>query len=112
MVASTALPGPPTVTGSVAGLDFETKLSYKENAVELLEQALAKPKYRCQPIALGTNTDPYQPLEREQRVTRQILEVLQRHRHPVFHCHQKFIDFAGPGSAGSDGAPAALLGKD
>ncbi len=64
------------------GLDFETKLSYKANAVELLEQALSNPKYRCQPIALGTNTDPYQPLEKEQRVTRQILEVLQRHRHP------------------------------
>ncbi|WP_083704813.1 PA0069 family radical SAM protein [Motiliproteus sp. MSK22-1] len=64
------------------GLDFETRLSYKSNAVELLEEALSKPKYRCQPIALGTNTDPYQPIEKEQQVTRQLLEVLQRHRHP------------------------------
>ncbi|MEH6628645.1 MAG: PA0069 family radical SAM protein [Motiliproteus sp.] len=69
--------------GLSPGLDFETKLSYKANAVELLEQALVTPKYRCQPIVLGTNTDPYQPLEKEQQITRQLLEVLLRHRHPV-----------------------------
>ncbi len=64
------------------GLDFETKLSCKENAAELLDEALANPRYRCQPIVLGTNTDPYQPLEKEREITRQLLEVLQRHRHP------------------------------
>jgi len=64
------------------GLDFETKLSYKANAAELLERELSRPGYRCKPIALGSNTDPYQPLERERRVTRQLLEVLQRFNHP------------------------------
>jgi DNA repair photolyase len=64
------------------GLDFETKLFYKENAAELLERELAAPGYRCSPIAIGANTDPYQPIEREYRVTRGILEVLAKHRHP------------------------------
>jgi DNA repair photolyase len=48
-----------------------------------LRAELAKPSYRCSPIALGTNTDPYQPIEREWKITRQILEVLAEHRHPV-----------------------------
>jgi len=65
------------------GLDFETKLFYKDNAAELLEQELSKPGYRCSPINLGANTDPYQPIERDLRTTRSILEVLQRFRHPV-----------------------------
>ncbi len=65
------------------GLDFETKLFYKDNAAELLEQELRKPGYRCSAINLGANTDPYQPIERTLRVTRGILEVLQRFRHPV-----------------------------
>lgn len=65
------------------GLDFETKLFYKRNAAELLEQALRKPGYRVSAIAMGTNTDPYQPVEREYRVTRSILEVLRDYRHPV-----------------------------
>lgn len=65
------------------GLDFETRLVAKPNAAELLEQALLKPGYRCTPIAMGTNTDPYQPIEKEHRITRQILEVLQRYQHPV-----------------------------
>jgi len=66
-----------------AGLDFETKIFYKANAAELLEQALAKPRYRCQPLALGVNTDAYQPAERKLKITRGILEVLLAHRHPV-----------------------------
>lgn len=66
-----------------AGLDFETKLFYKPDAVRLLEAELAKPSYRCQTIALGTNTDPYQPIEREHRLMRGILELLQRCQHPV-----------------------------
>ena len=65
------------------GLDFETRLFFKPNAAELLEKALRKPGYQCSPIALGTNTDPYQPLERQKRITREILETLQRFQHPV-----------------------------
>jgi DNA repair photolyase len=64
------------------GLDFETKLYAKPDAAALLRSELAKPGYRCEPIALGTNTDPYQPIEREWKVTRSVLEVLAEHRHP------------------------------
>jgi DNA repair photolyase len=69
--------------GLSPGLDFETRLFAKPNAAALLEQELAKPRYRPRVIALGTNTDPYQPVERERRITREILEVLSRARHPV-----------------------------
>jgi DNA repair photolyase len=69
--------------GLSPGLDFETKLFYKADAVKLLEAELAKPKYRCSPIALGINTDGYQPLEKELGITRSILAVLARCRHPV-----------------------------
>ncbi|MHB8426101.1 MAG: PA0069 family radical SAM protein [Gammaproteobacteria bacterium] len=65
------------------GLDFETKLFYKEHAAELLEKELRKPGYHCQPITLGANTDPYQPIERKLKVTRSLLEVLQRFSHPL-----------------------------
>ncbi len=65
------------------GLDFETRLFYKVDAAKLLRAELAKPGYVCKPIMLGANTDPYQPVEREQRVTREILEVLVECRHPV-----------------------------
>jgi len=64
------------------GLDFETKLYAKPDAAALLRVELAKPGYRCEPIALGTNTDPYQPIEREWKVTRSVLEVLAEHQHP------------------------------
>ena len=64
------------------GLDFETRLFAKPDAARLLREELAKPGYRCDPIALGTNTDPYQPIEREWKVTRSILEVLAETRHP------------------------------
>ena len=64
------------------GLDFETKLFAKPNAPALLRAELAKRGYVCDPIALGTNTDPYQPIEREWKVTRGILEVLREHEHP------------------------------
>ncbi|MBI3223360.1 MAG: PA0069 family radical SAM protein [Nitrosomonadales bacterium] len=65
------------------GLDFETKLFAKPDAAKLLRAELAKPSYRCLPIALGSNTDPYQPIEREWKITRQILEVLAECRHPL-----------------------------
>ena len=69
--------------GLSPGQDFESRLFFKPNAAERLRDELAKPNYRCAPIALGTNTDPYQPLERDKRVTRQILEVLAEHEHPL-----------------------------
>ena len=65
------------------GLDFETKLFFKENAAALLEKELGRSGYRPSSIALGSNTDPYQPVERRLRVTRSILEVLDRCHHPV-----------------------------
>jgi DNA repair photolyase len=65
------------------GLDFETKLFAKPNAAELLTAELANPRYRCDPIALGTNTDPYQPIEREWRITRSVIEVLEHCDHPL-----------------------------
>lgn len=65
------------------GLDFETRLFAKINAAELLRDTLARPGYRCRTIALGANTDPYQPVERRYRVTRSVLEVLAECRHPV-----------------------------
>ncbi len=65
------------------GLDFETRLFAKVNAAELLREALRKPGHRCEPIALGANTDAYQPVERDLRITRSILEVLDQCRHPV-----------------------------
>src|SRR6266849_7902389 len=65
------------------GLDFETKLFAKTNAAELLRAELAKPGYKPSPIALGANTDCYQPIERKYRITRQILEVLAETNHPV-----------------------------
>ena len=65
------------------GLDFETRLYAKTNAPELLRAELARPGYRCSPIALGVNTDAYQPIERQQRITRGLLEVLAEARHPV-----------------------------
>jgi DNA repair photolyase len=65
------------------GLDFETKLFYKADAADLLEKELSKRGYVCKPIALGINTDGYQPLEKKLEVTRSILKVLARTRHPV-----------------------------
>ncbi|MEW6331261.1 MAG: PA0069 family radical SAM protein [Pseudomonadota bacterium] len=69
--------------GLSPGLDFETKLFAKTNAAGRLRTELAKPGYRCRPIALGSNTDPYQPIERRYRIMRQILEVLYECEHPL-----------------------------
>jgi DNA repair photolyase len=65
------------------GIDFETKIFYKADAARLLEDELGKPSYVVKPITIGANTDPYQPVERDLRVTRSLLEVLERTRHPV-----------------------------
>jgi len=69
--------------GLSPGLDFETRLFYKADAAKVLEAQLARPAYICKSITLGANTDPYQPVERRMKVTRSILEVLARTRHPV-----------------------------
>ncbi len=69
--------------GLSPGLDFETKLLMKPDAARLLDLELRQPGYKPAVIAMGTNTDPYQPIEREHRITRGILEVLSRFNHPV-----------------------------
>ncbi|HEV2189471.1 MAG TPA: PA0069 family radical SAM protein [Stellaceae bacterium] len=69
--------------GLSPGLDFESRIFYKPRAAELLKEELSKKGYTCRPIALGSNTDPYQPAERKLEVTRSILEVLRDFRHPV-----------------------------
>src|SRR6185312_816447 len=95
--------------GLSPGLDFETRLFYKKDAGKVLEEELAKPGYVCKPITLGANTDPYQPIERRMRVTREILEVLTRCRHPVTIITKSALvlrdldlltDLAGDGLAG------------
>ena len=69
--------------GLSPGLDFETKLFAKTNAAEALTRELADPRYAVRTIAIGTNTDPYQPIERRYRIMRRILEVLSAANHPV-----------------------------
>ncbi len=69
--------------GYSPGLDFETKLIFKPDVAELLEKELRKPGYVARTLALGSNTDPYQPVERTLKLTRSVLEVLDRFNHPV-----------------------------
>lgn len=69
--------------GLSAGLDFETKLTAKVNAAEVLTRELAKPGYTPSTIALGTATDPYQPIETRYHLTREVLKVLDKANHPV-----------------------------
>lgn len=69
--------------GLSPGLDFETKLFFKPDAAKLLEKELSKPGYRCERIHIGGNTDPYQPAERKLKITRGLLEVLDRFNHPL-----------------------------
>src|SRR5579875_2539886 len=69
--------------GLSPGLDFESRLFVKPEAAELLAKELAAPNYQPKVIAIGTNTDPYQPIERKYAVMRRILEVLERAGHPV-----------------------------
>lgn len=68
--------------GLSPGLDFETRLTAKPDAAFLLKKELQAKNYVCSPIALGTNTDPYQPIERQYQITREILKVLEHHQHP------------------------------
>lgn len=65
------------------GLDFETKIFYKPNAVAVLLKEWEKPSYECKPITIGANTDPYQPVEKTLQVTRKLLEAFLKHRHPL-----------------------------
>jgi DNA repair photolyase len=69
--------------GYSPGLDFETRLVFKPDVAALLERELNKPGYVAKPLALGSNTDPYQPIERTLKLTRAVLEVLERYGHPV-----------------------------
>lgn len=69
--------------GLSPGLDFESKLFVKPDAPTILERELQRKSYKCAPIAMGTNTDPYQPIERRLKTTREILKVLSRYQHPV-----------------------------
>lgn len=69
--------------GMSAGVDFETRLFAKPDAAKLLERELSRPGYKVRPIAIGTNTDPYQPIEKKWQIMRQVLEVLDKANHPV-----------------------------
>ncbi len=73
----------PCLPGTVGGPGFRDPVFYKADAAGLLRRELDRPGYLCKPITLGANTDPYQPIARQLRVTRQILEVLAAYRHPV-----------------------------
>jgi len=65
------------------GIDFETKIFFKVDAVKILEEEINKPKYQCKAIMIGANTDPYQPAESKLKITRHILELLNKYNHPV-----------------------------
>jgi len=69
--------------GLSPGLDFETRLFAKEGAADLLRAEISKPGYRCEPINIGSNTDGYQPVERERRITRALIELFRETSHPV-----------------------------
>ncbi len=98
--------------GLSPGLDFETRLVAKPGAAALLTAELSKPGYDVAPIAMGTNTDPYQPIEKRLRLTRQILEVLRDFRHPVTMLTKGALiarDADILGEMGRDGLAAAGL---
>ncbi|MDF3075764.1 MAG: radical protein, partial [Alphaproteobacteria bacterium] len=69
--------------GFSPGLDFETRILFKPDAAKLLRKELSDPKYQCRMIAMGTNTDPYQPVERQMQITRSIVRTLADFRHPL-----------------------------
>jgi len=94
------------------GVDFESRLFVKPRAAQLLHSALSRPGYVCAPIAMGTNTDPYQPIEEHLRITRSILEVLAGTRHPLTITTKsnrvvRDIDILGPMAA--DGLAAVCV---
>lgn len=98
--------------GLSPGLDFETRLFAKMSAPELLRAELARPGYRCEPIAIGTVTDAWQPVERRLRLTRGCLEVLARARHPLSFVTkaslvERDLDLLGP--MGRDGLASAMV---
>ncbi len=87
--------------GLSPGLDFESKIYYKPNAAQLLERELRDPNYQPKPIAMGTNTDPYQPFEKTHKITRSVLGVQSSYRHPVTivtksHLVSRDVDILGP----------------
>jgi len=91
--------------GLSPGLDFESRLVAKPEAPARLRDELARPGYRCLPLAMGTNTDPYQPIERGLRITRGVLEVLAACDHPVSlvtksHLITRDVDLLGPMARG------------
>ena len=98
--------------GLSPGLDFESKLFIKPNAAALLREELTAPNYSPRTIALGSNTDPYQPVERTYRITRQVLEVLSEFNHPVGIVTQVGTGPAGPRHPHLDGAARAGEGCD
>lgn len=69
--------------GYSPGLEFETEITYKPNAVQLLRKELDKNSHHCEPIVIGANTDAYQPAERRLGITRQLLQTFEQYRHPV-----------------------------
>ena len=98
--------------GLSPGLDFETRLLAKMRAPELLRAELARPGYRCSPIAIGASTDAWQPVERRLRLTRGCLEVFARTRHPVSlvtksSLVERDLDLLGPMAA--DGLAFAMV---
>ncbi len=100
--------------GLSPGLDFESRLFAKVNAAELLRQELARPAYKPEPIAIGVNTDAYQPCERELRITRRVLEVLHDCQHPVAVISkssliERDIDLLGPMAARGQAIAAITL---
>ena len=100
--------------GLSPGLDFETRIFAKVNAAELLRRELASPSYKPEHIAIGVNTDAYQPCERERRITREVLEVLHECRHPVglvtkSSLIERDIDLLAPMAANAQACAAITL---
>ncbi len=98
--------------GLSPGLDFESRIFFKPEAARLLEQELAKPRYVCKRIHIGGNTDPYQPIERETKSTRSILEVMRRFNQPFSIITKSVliardVDILGP--MGRDGLCSAYV---
>jgi DNA repair photolyase len=104
--------------GLSPGLDFESRLFFKPEGARLLEQELAAPRYRCRRIHLGGNTDPYQPVERDLNVTRDLLKVLQRFNQPFSIITKSVliardVDILGPmGRAGLTQAMVSITTLD